>query len=101
MKTLQMILKKDFDTSNYELSRLLLTGKNKKVIGIMKYELGGKIMTEFMVLRPRTYSYVMDDGNSDKKPKRTKKCVIKQRLKYNDYKDCLLNNEIIKITTKI
>ena len=37
----------------------------------------------------------MDDGNSDKKAKRTKKCVVKRRLKFNDYKDCLLNNEII------
>ena len=37
----------------------------------------------------------MDDGGSDKKAKGTKKCVIKQRLKFNDYEDCLLNNEII------
>ena len=37
----------------------------------------------------------MDDGGSDKKAKGTKKCVIKRRLKFNDYKDCLLNNEII------
>ena len=37
----------------------------------------------------------MDDGNSDKKAKGTKKCVIKRRLKYNDDKNCLLNNEII------
>ena len=37
----------------------------------------------------------MDDGGSDKKAKRTKKCVIKRRLKLNDYKDCLLNNEVV------
>ena len=37
----------------------------------------------------------MDDGNSDKKANGTKKCVIKRRLKFNDYKDCLLSNEII------
>ena len=37
----------------------------------------------------------MDDGGSDKKAKGTKKCVIKRRLKFNDYKDCFLNNEII------
>ena len=37
----------------------------------------------------------MDDGGSDKKSKGTKKCVIKRRLKFNDYKDCFLNNEII------
>ena len=61
----------------------------------MKDELGGKIMTEFAALRPRTYSYLMDYGNSDKNAKGAKKCVIKRRLKFNDYKDCLLNNEIM------
>ena len=52
-------------------------------------------MREFAALRPKTYSYLMDDGNSDEKTKGTKKCVIKRRVKFNDYKDCLLNNEII------
>ena len=61
----------------------------------MQDDLGGKIMTEFPTLIPKTYSYLMDDGNSNKKAKETKKCVIKRRLKFNDYKDCLLNNEII------
>ena len=61
----------------------------------MKGELGGKIMPEFAALRPKTYSFLMDDSNSGKKAKGTKKCVIKRRLKCNDYKDCLLNNEII------
>ena len=61
----------------------------------MKDELGGKIMTEFPALRPKTYSYLIDDSNSDKKAKEAKKCIIKRRLKFNDYKDCLLNNEII------
>ena len=61
----------------------------------MKDELGGKIMAEFVALRPKTYSYLMDDGNSNKKAKRTKKCVIKWILKFNDYKNFLLNNKII------
>ena len=95
MNTLQMILEKDSDTSNYEINRPLPIGRNKKVIGMMKDELGGKIMTEFAALRPKTYSYLIDDGNSHKKAKGTEKCVINQRLKYNDYKYCLLNNEII------
>ena len=43
-------------------------------------ELGGKIMTEFVALRPKNYSYLMDDGNSDNKAKGTKKCTIKQYL---------------------
>ena len=61
----------------------------------MKDELGGNIITEFVAIRPKTYSYLMGDGRNDKKAKRTNKCVIKRRLKFNDYKDCLLNNEII------
>ena len=45
-----------FDTSNYEVKRPLPTGKNKKIIGLIKDELGGKIITEFVTLRPKTYS---------------------------------------------
>ena len=60
---------KRFDTSNYEVNRPLPIGKNKKVTGLMKDELGGKIMAEFVALRPKTYSYLMDDGGSDKKAK--------------------------------
>ena len=44
---------KRFDPSNYEVNRSLPTGKNKKVIGLMKDELGGKIITEFVTLRPK------------------------------------------------
>ena len=86
---------KRFGTSNYEVNRPLPKGKNEKVIGLIKDELGGKIMTEFAALRPKTYSYLIDDGNSDKKTNGIKKCVIKRRLKFNDYKDCLLKNGII------
>ena len=88
-------VEKRLDTSNYEANRPLPAGKNKNMIGLMKDELGGKIMTESVASRPKTYSYLMDDGWSDKKAKGKKKCVIKRRLKFNDYKDCLLNNETI------
>ena len=68
---------------------------NKKMVGLMKDEVGGKVMTEFAALRAKTYSYVMDNGNRDKKTKGTNKCVIERILKFNDYKYCLLNKEII------
>ena len=74
----------------------------------MKDELGGKIITEFVTSRPKTYSFLTDDGKEDKgtrkrekekgtkkKAKGTKKCVIKKMIKFNDYKKCLLNGEII------
>ena len=65
------------------------------MVGLTKDELGGEIMTEFVALIPKKCSYLMDAGNSDKREKRTKKVVIKQILKFNDYKNCLLHNEII------
>ena len=70
-------------------------GKNKEVVGSMKDELGGKIITEFVILRPKTYSYLTDDGKRDKKAKGTKNCVIKKMIKINDYKKCLFNDEVI------
>ena len=88
-------IEKRFDTSNYEVSRPLPTGKNKKVIGLMKDELGGKIITEFVTLRPKTYLYLTDDSKEDKKAKGTKKCVIKRMIKFNDYKNCLLKDKVI------
>ena len=72
----------------HQIIRLIdhcLQEKNRKVIGLMKDQLSGKTMTEFVALRSKTYSYLMDNCNSDKKAKGTeKKCVIKQRLQFND-----------------
>ena len=67
----------------------------KKVLGLIKDELGGKITREFAALRPKTYSYITDDDSIVKKAKGTKKCVIKRILKFNGYKNCLFKNEII------
>ena len=67
----------------------------KKGIRLIKDELGGNIMIEFVVLRQKSYSYLTDDFEEDKKATGMKKCVIRRRLKFNDYKDCLLNNQIV------
>ena len=61
----------------------------------MKDELGGRVNTEFVDLRPKTYSYLTDDCKEDKKAKGTKKCVIKRMIKFDYYKNCLLNGEVI------
>ena len=45
-----------FDTSKYRLDRTSQKGKIKKVIGLMKDELGGKVMMKFSGLRAKTYS---------------------------------------------
>ena len=78
-----------FDTPNYDLGRPLLKEKNKKVILSMKDELGVKKMADFAALRPKTYSYLTDSNNVNKKARGTKKYVIKQKIKFQDYKYCL------------
>ena len=64
----------------------------------MKEKLGLKIMKEFIGLKSKTYSYLTHNNDEDKKGKDTKKCVIKRKLKFEDYKNCLevtqLENEI-------
>ena len=77
-----------FVTSSYELDRPLAKDKNEKMIGLMKDELGGKTMTKFVGLRVDMYSYLIDDDSEDKKAKETKTCVIKKKLKLENYKNC-------------
>ena len=68
---------------------------NKKVTGRFKDELGGKIMKEFCAIRAKTYSYLMEDDSETKRAKGVKRCVIKRRLMFGNYKDSLFNNETI------
>ena len=95
-------VEKCYDTSNYDEcnsvendKRPLPIGKNRKVIGLFKDELGGRIMKEFCALRAKTYSYLMDHDSEVKKSKGTKKFIIKKKLMFENYKDCLLNDKIL------
>ena len=66
-------------------------GMNKKVIGLMKDELGGKIIKEFVAFRSKSYSYLTDDDKNVKKAKGTKKCVIILLvIQFNDHKESFL-----------
>ena len=79
-------------------------GQNKKVLGLFKDELGGKTITKVVALRAKTYTYLIvgyGDGDYDKnkiinkKAKRTKKCVIKRRLTFENHKDCFFDDKTI------
>ena len=80
-----------FDTSGY-LNRPLLIGLNKKVIGLMKDELGGEIMEEIVTLRSKMYSYRTSSKES-KKCKGIKKCVVRKTITFEDSKNCLFSGE--------
>ena len=88
-KDISQDVNKRFDTSNYTFDRPLPTGINKKVIGLMKDEFGGDIITE---LRPKAYSYMTNNFIEMKKAKGTKKCVVNKMLRFDDYKKRLFDN---------
>ena len=85
-----------FQTSTYSEDKKRPRSRdiNKKVIGLMKDELGWKIMIELVAIRPKPYSSLMDDDNGVKKAKETKKCLGNWRLIYTNYKGCSLKNKI-------
>ena len=81
------------DTLSYVLEcnsteRPLPKGKNEKAIGLMKNEFGGKIMIKFVVLRARTYSYLIDEIMKRKEQRQKKNCIIKRKPKFENYKNC-------------
>ena len=95
-----------FYTSNFDKNdnRPLEIGKNKKVLGKFKDEIGGKIMTKFCCLRAKTYSFLIDEYTDDdyekndivnKKAKGSKECVIKRDIIFNNYVDSLFKNEVL------
>ena len=96
-KNIAMDVKRRFDTSGYDKNdrRPLPIGVNKKIIGMFKDELNGKTMAKLCGPRSKTYVYKMDDDIEKKKVKRTKKYVIKPRIKFDHYTDSLFNNKTI------
>ena len=87
-------VKDRFGTSGYNPNQPLPVCLNKKVIGLMKDELGGKIMTEFVTLRPKMCAYKTGSAES-KKCKGIKKCVVCKTISFEDYKNCLLSGNLL------
>ena len=70
-------------------------GINKKVIGMFKDGLGGNIMIEFCALRAKTYAFLLDDDTEKKRAKGTNRCIIKKKVMFEHYKDCLFNDKTL------
>ena len=81
-----------YDTSNYPADHPLYSTNNKKVIGKFKDELGGKVMTEFVGIRPKMYSYAGEE--SGKRAKGVKKSVLRKTISHDDYRTCLLEKKV-------
>ena len=85
-----------FDTSAYPKEGHksgIPVGKNKKVIGKFKDEVAGNQITHFIGLRPKLYSYIVEDGKTEKKCKGIKKSVVSKGIKFEDYYDCLFTGK--------
>ena len=81
-----------YNTSNYSPGHPLYSDQNKKVIGNLKDELGGQLLTEFIGIRPKMYSYVGEE--SGKRAKGVKKSVLKKTITHEDYRSCLLDKKV-------
>ena len=90
-KDISKDVKDRFDTSDYPKNHpsVIVTGINKKVLGMFKDEAAGKNITEFVGLRAKLYSYKMEEGKENKKCKGIKKAVVEKSITHEDYKTCL------------
>ena len=80
-----------FDTSDYPENHPsgIPTGINKKVLGMFKDEVAGKNIKEFVGLRSKLYSFIMEEGKENKRCKGVKKQVVEKSITHEDYKTCL------------
>ena len=84
-----------FDTSDYPPNHPsgIPSGFNKKVLGMFKDEVNGKVIDEFVGLRAKLYSYKMFEGEESKKCKGVKKSVVKKSIRHEGYKKCLFTGK--------
>ena len=94
-KDISKDIKTKFDTSDYPPNHKsgILTGVNKKVIGMFKDEVAGKQITHFVGLRPKLYSFKVECGQVNKKCKGIKKNIVKKDISFEDYVQCLFSGE--------
>ena len=88
-------VKDRFDTSDYPPNHPsgIPSGFNKKVLGMLKDEVNGRYIEEFLGLKAKLYSYKMFEGEESKKCKGVKKSVVKNSITHKDYKKCLFTDK--------
>jgi hypothetical protein len=79
----------DYDTSNYPREHPLFSAANKKVLGKMKDECGGRPIAEFVGLRPKLYSILEAGGANTRKAKGIRKCTVAKDIRHANYVECL------------
>ena len=94
-KDISKDIENKFDTSDYPPNHPsgILTGVNKKVIGMFKDEVAGKQITYFVGLRPKLYSFKIEESKEVRKCKGIKKNVVKKGIAFEDYVQCLFSGE--------
>ena len=94
-KDISYDVKDKFDKSDYPPNHEsgIQTGVNKKVIGMFKDEVAGRQITHFVGLRPKLYGFKVEDGSLTKKCKGVKKNVVKNKIEFEDYVECLFSGE--------
>ena len=87
--------KEMFDFSNYSTKSKHYDNSNKLVVGKMKDEKAGAVIEQFVGVRPRMYSDLVDDNSEHKKPKGVNKNVV-ATISHNEYKDVLMNKNFLR-----
>ena len=82
-----------YDTSNYPKDHPQYSAVNEKVVGKMKDECAGRLIAEYVGLRPKMYAILEADGRNIKKAKGVKRSVVSNEIQYDDYGETLRNKK--------
>lgn len=85
-----------YDTSDYPNTHPLFSNTNQKKIGVMKDEMNGKLISEYVGLRSKQYSIKHETGTSSR-AKGIQKCAIKnQEIRHENYIEALNGEEVMR-----
>ena len=85
-----------YDTSDYPKDHPQYSEENKKVVGKMKDECAGRLIVEYVGLRPKMYSILEADGRNIKKAKGVKKSVVRKNIYHDQYRETLLDKKTFR-----